>query len=221
MTFHKSFYNNQKIPLIPPLLINPKFVTDIKTKAGIFHKLFAEQSTPLKNDSVLPTIQHVPTQPRLHSINSSFEEIPTIIRLLNVNKGHGNTDISIRMIMICDNSLVRPLSLKKFIWQFLFSRILEKLNIILFYKKNDNRHFENYHRISLLPIFRKVFEKITFTKMFTFRQNEQLLNPNQSGLRPSDSCINQLLSTRHDIFQSFDATPPNDWVYQRLWQSLA
>ena len=31
----KSFYNKKKIPLIPPLLINDKFVTDINTKANI------------------------------------------------------------------------------------------------------------------------------------------------------------------------------------------
>ena len=54
-TILKSFYNSKKIPLIPPLLINDKFVTDIKLKANIFHKFFAEQCTPLKNDSILPT----------------------------------------------------------------------------------------------------------------------------------------------------------------------
>ena len=47
--------------------------------------------------------------------------------------------------------------------------------------------------ISLLSIFSKAFEKIILNKMYTFLQNKQLLNPNQSGFRPSDSCINQLL----------------------------
>ena len=50
----KTFYNDKKIPLIPPLLIEDKFVTDIQTKANIFNKFFAEQCTPLKNDSLLP-----------------------------------------------------------------------------------------------------------------------------------------------------------------------
>ena len=44
--------------------------------------------------------------------------------------------------------------------------------------------------------------------MYRFLQNEQLLNPNQSGFCLSDSCINQLLSITHEIFQSFDATVP-------------
>ena len=44
--------------------------------------------------------------------------------------------------------------------------------------------------------------------MYIFLQNEQLLNPNQSGFCPPDSCINQLLSITHEIFWSFGATPP-------------
>ena len=44
--------------------------------------------------------------------------------------------------------------------------------------------------------------------MYTFLQNEQLLNSNQSGFRPSDYCINQLLSNTLKIFQSFGATLP-------------
>ena len=36
---------------------------------------------------------------------------------------------------------------------------------------------------------------------------EKLLNPNQSGFRPSDSCINQLLVITHEIFEAFDCNP--------------
>ena len=37
---------------------------------------------------------------------------------------------------------------------------------------------------------------------------ENLLNPSQSGFRPSDSCINQLLAITHEIFEAFDCNPP-------------
>ena len=37
---------------------------------------------------------------------------------------------------------------------------------------------------------------------------ERLLNRNQSGFRPSDSCINQLLAITHEIFEAFDCNPP-------------
>ena len=107
------------------------------------------------------------------------------------------------MIKISDNSLVRPLSLlfKKSFDNSYFLELWKKSNIIPVHKKN-------YCPISLLPIFSKGFEKIIFNKTYTFLQNEQLLNSNQSGFRPSDSCINQLLSIMHEIFQTFDATLP-------------
>ena len=37
---------------------------------------------------------------------------------------------------------------------------------------------------------------------------EKLLNSNQIGFCPSDSCINQLLAITHEIFEAFDCTPP-------------
>ena len=35
----------------------------------------------------------------------------------------------------------------------------------------------------------------------------KLLNPNQSGIMPGDSCIHQLISITHEIYVSFDANP--------------
>ena len=78
---------------------------------------------------------------------------------------------------------------------------------MLLYKKMIKETL-NYRPISLLPVFSKIFEKIILNKICTFLQNEQLLNPNQSGFHPSDSCINQLLSITQEVFQSFDPTPP-------------
>ena len=60
----KTLYNDKKIPQIPPLLVNDKFVTDMKTKAGIFNINFAEQCTPLISDSKLPSNQIYLTQSR-------------------------------------------------------------------------------------------------------------------------------------------------------------
>ena len=36
---------------------------------------------------------------------------------------------------------------------------------------------------------------------------DSLLNSNQSGFRPGDSCINQLLAITHEIFEAFDCNP--------------
>ena len=35
----------------------------------------------------------------------------------------------------------------------------------------------------------------------------KLLNPNQSGFMPGDSCIHQFVSITHEIYASFDGNP--------------
>ena len=40
--------------------------------------------------------------------------------------------------------------------------------------------------------------------MFTFFTENNLISPNQSGFRPGDSCVNQLLAITHEIYKSFD-----------------
>ena len=40
--------------------------------------------------------------------------------------------------------------------------------------------------------------------MFSFFLADNILAPHQSGFKPADSCINQLLSITHEIYSSFD-----------------
>ena len=205
----KTFYNEKNIPLIPPLLVDNNFVTDIQTKANIFNTFFAEQCTPLNNSSVLPVNQMFLTQSRLNFINLNEDEILKVIRPLNIHKAHGHDDISIRMIKICDKSLLKPLIILfgNSIESSCYPDIWKRSNIIPVHKKNDKQLVNNYRPISLLPIFGKIFEKIIFNKIYNFLLEENLLNSNQSGFRPSDSCINQLLTITHEIFEVFDCNP--------------
>ena len=208
----QSFYNDRNVPLIPPLLIDDKFVTDIQTKTNIFNKFFADQCQPLNNASDLPTNQIVLTQSRLVSLDFNEGELLQIIRPLNINKAHGHDDISIRMIKICDKSLLKPFIVlfRNSIKSSCYPDIWKKSDIIPVQKKkkNDKQLVENYRPISLLPIFGKIFEKIIFNRIYNFLLEENLLNPNQSGFRPSGSCINQLLAITHEIFEAFDCNPP-------------
>ena len=40
--------------------------------------------------------------------------------------------------------------------------------------------------------------------MFEFFIENELISSNQSGFKPGDSCINQLLAITHEIYKSFD-----------------
>ena len=43
-----------------------------------------------------------------------------------------------------------------------------------------------------------------FNEMLNFFVENKLISSNQSGFKPVDSCINQLLTITHEIYQSFD-----------------
>ena len=57
---------------------------------------------------------------------------------------------------------------------------------------------------SLLPIFGKNFERIIYNNIFEYLTTNKLISDNQSGFKPGDSCVNQLLSITHEIYYSLD-----------------
>ena len=108
----KSLYNDTKVPLIPPLLVNNQIVSDFTKKPNLFNDFFATQCTPLlTNNSVLPSAVSFMTYSRLNSISFEKEDILKIIRNLNVNKAYGHDDISTPMLKICASEVVETLSI--------------------------------------------------------------------------------------------------------------
>ena len=136
----KSFYNDNKVPLIPSLLANNKIGSDFTKKGNLFNDFFATQCTPLTNSSVLPSKISFKIHLRLNSFSFEKEDILKIIRNLNVNKAHGHDDISIQMLKICNSEVLESLSLiyKNYIDSLIFPDIWKRFHFILTYKKMIN-----------------------------------------------------------------------------------
>ena len=107
----KTFVNGSKIPLIPPLLVDNKLVTDFLDKANLFNNFFAKQFTPISNDSTVPVNINFETRERLSSLGFCIDDIVKIIRSFDQNKAHGHDEISIRMRKLCASSISKPLHL--------------------------------------------------------------------------------------------------------------
>ena len=86
----------------------------------------------------------------------------------------------------------------------------KKANVVPIHKKGSRQCKNNYRPISLLPIFSKIFEKLLFDAIYSHLSENKLLTPNQSGFRPGDSTINQLLFITHKIYCAFDDTPSKE-----------
>ena len=97
----KMFLNNKKIPCIPPLKHQNKYVTDFKEKAEIFNSFFAEQCSLMNNSIKLLSIVLKRTDKFISSVSFSSNDIVRIILELDPNKTHGYDMISIRKLKIC------------------------------------------------------------------------------------------------------------------------
>ena len=139
-------------------------------------------------------------------IQINLEHDTIAVRNLNVNKAHGHDNISIRMIKMCDESLVRPLCIifRNSLNSCIYLSTWKKANVIPVHKKDDKQCVNNYRPISLLPVFGKFLEKLIFNEIYYFLDREKLLHTNQSGFGPSNSCVNQLLIITHKVFSSFE-----------------
>ena len=93
----KSFLNNKKIPCIPPLFLQNRYITKYKDKAELFNNFFANQCSLINNSSVLSSLLLKQTENTISSIDFGLDDIAKIIHNLDPNKVHGHDMISIRM----------------------------------------------------------------------------------------------------------------------------
>lgn len=203
--------NNKKTFNIPPLLENGLFLTNVQEKANVLNDYFVEQCCAVSTGSTLPNFR-----PRcnvlLQSLVIDRAKVLRLIRSLDTSKAHGCDNISIFMIKMCDVSVVEPLCqiFEKCLEVGIYPSIWKKANIIPIHKKGSRQCKNNYRPISLLPIFGKLFEKLIFDVMYEHLCNNGLLTPHQSGFRPGDSTINQLLAITHKIYTAFEEIPSRE-----------
>ena len=86
--------------------------------------------------SVLPTLLKHESEARFSKIAFTDNQIFKILRALDINNTHGHDKISIRMLKLCDKSIITPLS-------------------ILFQNSIDTRNFPDTWRSQILCLFTK------------------------------------------------------------------
>ena len=180
----KRFLQKNKIPLIPPILWNGTFITNLCEKVTLFNTFFADQCTPINNSSTLPQFEYKVTS-NIDDVSFSEHEILSIIRSLNSNKAHGWDGISIRIIKMCDETIALPLKI-------IFDTALKsgsypdkwkRANVVPVHKKESKNILKNYRPISLLPVCGKIFEKCIYNSLYSYLESNDILSKSQSGFR--------------------------------------
>ena len=170
--------------------------------------IFLISCTPFETTSSLPDFT-LSTNEKFHDIVICDDEILSLIRNLNTAKAFGPDNISAKMLQICDNSIVLPISLiyNNIITTGIYPDLWKLANVIPVHKKGDKQNVTNYRPISLLPICGKMFEKIVFNQLYSYFVSNDLITKNQSGFRAGDSTINQLIEFTNIIHKAFDNKP--------------
>ena len=80
------------------------------------------------------------TASSLESITISGSDILKTIRSLDINKAHGHDDISVRMMKICNDAIVKPLKMLfvNSVNQAVFPSRWKNANVIPVHKKTKN-----------------------------------------------------------------------------------
>ena len=110
------------------------------------------------------------------------------------------------MIKVCGNSLWKALVMifKSCIIKGEFPSEWKKASAVPVHKKSDKQSLMNYRRTLLLPIFGNFFERMIYNNIFEYLTTNKLISDNQSGFKPGDSSVNQLLSITHEIYHSLE-----------------
>ena len=108
------------------------------------------------------------------------------------------------MLKLCNKSTCKMLDLifQSCMYHGKFPTEWKKANIVSVHKKGISRFY--YSPVSLPPICGKSFEGFIYNRLLEYFIENDLISQNQSCFKPGSSCINQLISITHEIYQSFD-----------------
>ena len=92
--------------------------------------------------------------------------------------------------------------------------------VIPIYKCKEKNEMDNYRPISLLPSISKIIEKLVHKRLYSFCENNDILNDNQYGFRPKHSTIDAVSKFTADIVSSLEKNMTTYAVFLDLSKDL-
>ena len=145
-------------------------------------------------------------QSKFHFETVDSNQVSTIISKLKSKSSSGHDGIS--AFLLKDINLIATPTITLIINQSLSTGIFpDKLKIakvVPVFKKENPHMTGNYRPISLLPVISKVFEKIVFSQLYKYFNDNNLLYNSQYGFRKGHSCEYAAMEITDKIFKYLD-----------------
>lgn len=176
-------------------------------KANIFNDYFCQQSQ-VDDDNIDLPVNYDNNDPycNLDNIIISVQDVKDNLQILNTNKATGPDNLNPMLLKQASSELAYPLT-KLFNLSLQSSTVPNQwkiANVTPVYKKGSANTVSNYRPISLLSVLGKCMERCIFKYLYNFLHSNNILTPSQSGFRPNDSTVNQLLSISSDFYRAID-----------------
>ena len=129
-----------------------------------------------------------------------------IISNLDSAKSVGPHSIPENLLKILKRYISHPLTelVNQSFLTGIFPHKLKVAKVVSIYKKSDPQDVSNYRPISLLPIFSKLYEKLMYTRLYSFVTCRKILYPLQFGFQQYASVDHALISMTEAIKNTLD-----------------
>ena len=177
-------------------IVDQKIIADHKEIADNFNVFFANIGAKLSagnNQSncaqSYSDYLNNPTPHRftLSTINESY--ILSIINKLKNKNSSGNDEISNKLLKAIGNELSKPLTIiiNQCLLTGIFPDLLKIAKVKPLFKRGDTALLNNYSPISLLPTISKVFERVIYSQLYAYFNDNNLMSEQQYGFRAQHS----------------------------------
>ena len=193
------------------LQINGKLISDNKTIANSFNKYFTTIAQKLqekmKSSSVhFSNFMHNNNPESIFLDPVTPEEVNDIIANLDESKANDSYEIPIKLIKLVRHTLSKPFSIiaNSSFTEGVFPDKLKFAKVTPIYKSKSKQEVGNYRPISILPIFRKILEKLMNHRLVQFLNKHNIIFEHQHGFQKNKSTTLAILELQSQLIYNIE-----------------
>ena len=208
-----TIINKRKSKNVSDIYLSEKgtIITDQKKVSNLFNNFYTSVATTLVKKLPKPNTKY---QDYLKNRNTNSivlnriqpEELMKLLKSLDTTKASDIYNFSPKMLKLAAPAICLPLTIifNQCLEEGIFPDLLKVAKVIPVHKGKSTFDPSNYRPISLLPIISKLFEKLIYSRVYSFICDENILYKRQYGFQRNKSTELALLDLQSNIVDSLE-----------------
>ena len=208
-----SIFNEGKSAILP-LFNSPELLPSASHKVKLFAGNFSNTSN-FDESGIFSPVFHSRTNLKLHNTSVTPKVVKKVIMNLDLSKASDPDCIPVVVLKNCELELSYILAelFNKCLKESCFPDCWKVSSVVPVFKNVGERSTaKNYHRVSLLSVVSKVFEKLVYNRIVDHLEKCGLLSDFQYGFRSSRSTADLLTVVSERIARTFNRSGATDAV---------